>query len=64
MLETSLVLKVKVHSKEGESVICGVGVLKLFDEWGYLKQGEQKIQLISQEDICPMKLGCHHETPL
>lgn len=42
-------------------MICGVGVLKLFDEWGYLKQGHQRIQLLSQEDVCPVKLGCHHQ---
>ena len=39
MLEASLVIKLKLYSKEGESLIFGIAVLKLFDEFGFLKQG-------------------------
>lgn len=30
-LETCLVFTIKVHSKEGDGIVCGIGVLKLFD---------------------------------
>lgn len=40
-METSAIFKVQVFEKEGNGVNCGIGVLKLFDDNGYLKQGEQ-----------------------
>lgn len=40
MMEMKIVFKVKVYSKEGEGSTVGVGVLKLFDEFGYILQGK------------------------
>ena len=40
MMEINIVFKVKVYSKEGEGTTVGVGVLKLFDEFGYMLQGK------------------------
>ena len=59
MLETSLVLKLKVFSREGDGVYCGVGVIKLFDEYGYLRQGNYDVQLYAHENLAPVKLGCY-----
>lgn len=47
MMETSVVLKVRVYSAEGKGVVCGVGVIKLFDEYGYLRQGLYEVQLLA-----------------
>ena len=40
-MESTVVFKLQLFSKEGEGIVCGVGAMKLFDEYGYLLQGEQ-----------------------
>ena len=39
-LETTITLRLQLFSKEGDGIICGVGAIKLFDEYGYLLQGD------------------------
>lgn len=31
MMETSVLFKLRIFSKEGDGVVCGTGVIKLFD---------------------------------
>jgi len=50
-LETTIVFKVELFAKEGDGVTCGVGAIKMFDENGYLVQGEQEVQLYAKERI-------------
>ncbi len=40
-METSIVFKVNIFTKEGEGFTYGVGALKLFDENAFLVQGRQ-----------------------
>lgn len=54
--------KVKFYSKEGEKITCGIGVIKAFDEFGYLRQGRYKVQLQAHENVNRIKIGCYeHE---
>jgi hypothetical protein len=59
MLETTIVFKVKFYSKEGEKITCGIGVIKAFDEFGYLRQGRYKVQLEPHENVNRIKIGCY-----
>lgn len=64
-METTIVFKVQLYSKEGEGVTCGVGALKLFDENGFMVQGEQEVQLYTKEKMELFKIGCidkHYST--
>jgi hypothetical protein len=62
MMEINVVFKVKVWSKEGEGTTVGVGVMKLFDEFGYLVQGRQEIQLMPVSYIDYNRIGCINQT--
>ena len=38
--------------------MVGAGVLKIFDEYGFLKQGEQYIQIFNIDLLNEKKIGC------
>jgi hypothetical protein len=40
-LETTIIVKLVIYSKEGEGDVAGVGAIKLFDENGFIVQGDQ-----------------------
>lgn len=40
-LETNIIVKLVMYAKEGEGDVVGVGAMKLFDENGFLIQGDQ-----------------------
>lgn len=50
--------KVYIFAKEGDGDVAGVGALKLFDESGFMVQGEQDVQLYAMEKIEMYKIGC------
>ena len=47
-METTAVFKVNIYSKEGDGIVVGVGAMKLYDENGYLLQGEQEVHLYAK----------------
>ena len=47
-METVLTFKIHLYTKEGDGIVCGVGAMKLFDEYGYIYQGRQEIFLFAK----------------
>ena len=57
-METTLVLKVQMFTREGEGSCFGVGAVKLFDSCGFLRQGKVSVQLHSVDKMEYLKVGC------